>query len=948
MTTPTEPIDYKATLNLPRTSFSMKARLSKREPEILKEWDELRLYHRIREQAKGRKKFILHDGPPYANGNIHLGTALNKILKDIIVKSRFMEGLDSTYVPGWDCHGLPIEHQVDKMLAGRKKEMSLVEVRQACREYATKFIDIQKEQFKRLGVLGDWENPYLTMKNTYVAQIVRELGKMVARGHVYRGRKPIYWCASCKTALAEAEVEYHDHASPSIYVLFPLRSDPPQGLGNLPKEDISVLIWTTTPWTLPANLAIAFHPDFLYSAVKLPDGRVLIMAEDLVPAVMETVGVQGFEKLGSVPGKEWEGLSCSHPFYDRSSACILGEHVTLEQGTGCVHTAPGHGQEDYEAGLKYGLEILAPVDDQGRFTEEAAPFQGRFVFDADPEINALLEQRGNLLQQEILSHSYPHCWRCKQPILFRSTEQWFISLDREGLRRDALKSIRDVQWIPHWGEDRIYSMIENRPDWCISRQRSWGVPIVAFHCNGCGEILLDEKLIRHVADRFEEKGPDCWFSDPVESILPEGSRCPSCSGSDFSRDDNILDVWFDSGVSFASVLEKRDDLEYPADLYLEGSDQHRGWFHSSLLVSVGTREQAPYRSVLTHGYVVDGEGKKMSKSLGNFVDPADVIQKNGAEIVRMWVSAEDYRDDIRISDETLSRLSDSYRKIRNTARFLLGNLFDFDPAGSMVPYSSRTELDRWAMLRLSDLLRKVREAYRRYEFHLVYHRILEFCVVDMSSVYLDVLKDVLYVSAPDAPQRRSAQSTLYEILDTLTRLLAPVLAFTAEDIWKCIPSGDGDREESVHLSAFPEQLPEWEDPELAKRWQQAFLFRQEVLGALEVARKEKKIGHSLDAWVRVEPPAEWLDFLKGFPYPLKNLCIVSELSLESSVPGDDLHESQEIPGLRIQVDKAPGEKCTRCWIRCRTVGSDPDQPEICNRCAGELKQIPAAEEQGTT
>ena len=940
MSTESGPKDYKATLNLPATPFPMKAQLSKREPEILKQWEEIRLYDRIRERARGREKFILHDGPPYANGNIHLGTALNKILKDIIVKSRFMEGLDSTYVPGWDCHGLPIEHQVDKMLGARKKGLSLVEVRQACREYAARYIEVQKAQFKRLGVLGDWEHPYLTMSNEYVAQIVRELGKMASRDNVYRGRKPIYWCADCRTALAEAEVEYHDHTSPSIYVLFPLRSAPPEGLESLPEGNTYVLIWTTTPWTLPANLAIAFHPDFSYAAVRVADGRVLVMAEERIPQVMEAAGIREFEKLGSVPGSRWEGLTCTHPFYDRASRCILGEHVTLDQGTGCVHTAPGHGQEDFEVGLKYGLEVLAPVDDQGRFTEEAAPFQGRFVFDADPEINDLLRQRGRLLAEEALSHSYPHCWRCKRPILFRSTEQWFVSMDRTELRRQALASIREVEWIPRWGEERIYAMIENRPDWCISRQRSWGVPIVAFHCNGCGQALLDEVLIRHVADRFEQEGADCWFSDPPETFLPEGTRCPACGCGELSKDGNILDVWFDSGVSFASVLEKREDLAFPADLYLEGSDQHRGWFHSSLLISVGTRGTPPYRSVLTHGYVVDGDGRKMSKSLGNFVDPEDVIRKHGAEIVRMWTAAEDYRDDIRISGETLSRLSESYRKIRNTARFLLGNLYDFRPADDWVPFAARTELDRWAGHRLGELVRMVRRAYRSYEFHQVHHRILDFCVVDLSSFYLDVLKDVLYVSAPGAPERRSAQSSFYEILDALTRLLAPVLSFTAEDIWACMPSGREKREESVHLCTFPVEPAGREDPDLVARWERVFLFRQEISRALEVARRERKIGHSLDAWVRVVPPQEWMDFLRSFPYPLKTLCIVSDLSLEYTRPGGDAYESREIPGLGILVERARGEKCRRCWNHCETVAGAPGAPDICQRCQEQLKHIP--------
>ncbi len=931
--------DYKATLNLPQTRFPMKAQLSRREPEILSQWDEMDLYDQIRNRAAGRKKFILHDGPPYANGNIHLGTALNKVLKDIIVKSRFMDGLDSTYVPGWDCHGLPIEHQVDKTLGSRKKDMATVEIRQACREYARKFIDIQKEQFKRLGVLGIWEDPYLTMNTTYVAQIVRELGKLAKKGNVYRGSKPIYWCAQCGTALAEAEVEYYDHVSPSIYVLFPLLSDPPASLRHIPKDRISVVIWTTTPWTIPANLAISFHPDFLYTAVKLPDERYLILADERIPTVAQEVGLQGIEKAGSCSGREWEGLECKHPFYDRTSACILGDHVTLEQGTGCVHTAPGHGQEDYVVGQRYKLEVLTPVDDKGRFTSEAAPFEGQFVFKADSKIIDLLDEKGMLLKQEELSHSYPHCWRCKKPVIFRATAQWFISMEANDLRHKALENIRKVKWIPHWGEDRIYSMIENRPDWCISRQRSWGVPIVAFHCTSCDEIVLDGELIEQVANRFEENGPDCWFSEPAESFLPPEYSCPGCGGKSFDKDRNILDVWFDSGVSFASVLEKRGELDFPADLYLEGSDQHRGWFHSSLLASVGTREMAPYRSVLTHGYVVDGAGKKMSKSLGNFTDPKDVISKYGAEIIRMWVSAEDYRDDIRISEETLNRLSDAYRKIRNTARFILGNLFDFDPARDHIPFGERIELDRWAVLRLAGLLEKVRQAYERYEFHLVYHRILEFCVVDMSSFYMDVLKEILYVSAPDSSARRSAQSSLFEILDALTRLLAPILSFTADDIWKWIPAGGASKEESVHLCSFPERKPEWADPELEARWDKALAFRQEVSRALEIARKEKLIGHSLDAWVRVVPPSEWVEFLKGFPYSLRNLCIVSEITIEEDLDQPATFDSQEIPGLKFRVEMARGEKCGRCWVRCDTVGSEPDHPTICRRCRTGLENI---------
>ena len=933
--------DYKATLNLPQTRFPMKANLSQREPQILAKWEAEKLYQKIRERARERDKFILHDGPPYANGNIHLGTALNKILKDFIVKSKFMEGRDSMYVPGWDCHGLPIEHQVDKMLGARKKELSTVAIRQECRAYASRYVEIQKAEFKRLGVLGEWDDPYLTMANAYVAQIVREFGRFVEQGMVYRGRKPIYWCAHCRTALAEAEVEYHDVLSPSIYVGFPLLSDPPSEMKKTPREKTSVLIWTTTPWTIPANLAIAFHPDFLYTVIRLSNGYHLVMADDRIAPVAQELGISGFEKVGSCRGREWEGLSCRHPLYDRPSKCILGDHVTLDQGTGCVHTAPGHGQEDYEVGLRYGLEIYAPVDDGGRFTEEAVPFEGQFVFDADPKVSAALRGQGHLFGERQISHSYPHCWRCKEPVIYRSTEQWFISMEAKGLRRKALENIDRVHWIPGWGRDRLYSMIENRPDWCISRQRAWGVPILAFHCSACGEILLDPSVIRHVADRFEAKGPDCWFADPPEDLLPPGTACAKCGGNDFIKDHNILDVWFDSGVSFASVLEKRRELAFPAHMYLEGSDQHRGWFHSSLLASVGTRGVAPYRSVLTHGFVVDGEGKKMSKSLGNIIAPQTLISQYGAEILRLWVAAEDYRDDIRISPEILSRVSESYRKIRNTARFILGNLSDFDPKSHRVPVRQRSELDRWAMLRLAALIERVRRAYEEYEFHIVYHRILDFCVVELSSFYLDVLKEILYVSHPDSRERRSAQSSLYEILDAVCRLAAPILSFTAEEIWEYVPAME-EREESIHLCLFPVVDPEWVDPELNERWERMFRFRQEVSRALEIARKGKKIGHSLDAWVRVTPPDSWLEFLRTFPFSLRLLCIVSDLTVEGDCAEESTLESTEIPGLKIRVEKALGEKCSRCWVFFPSVGRDPSYPGLCSRCAEELRRIPIA------
>lgn len=930
--------DYKNTLNLPVTSFPMKANLSQREPEILATWEAMGLYRRQRVQAQGREKFILHDGPPYANGNIHLGTALNKILKDIIVKSKFMQGYDSVYVPGWDCHGLPIEHNVDKMLGDRKEGLGIVAVREECRRYAQKYVEVQREEFKRLGVLADWENPYLTMHPGYVAQIVREFGAFVRRGSVYRGKKPIYWCASCRTALAEAEVEYSDHSSPSIYVRFPLVSPVPACLGGVPMGKAAVLIWTTTPWTIPANLAIALHPDSLYTVIQTPQGDYLIVADERLPFLAAELSLGGYKKIADCLGKDLEGLQCRHPLYDRASLLILGTHVTMEQGTGCVHTAPGHGQEDYEVGLRYGLEVFAPVDDEGRFTREAAPFDGMFVFDANEAVNKLLRERGALLKQETITHSYPHCWRCKNPVIFRATEQWFISMEVNDLRSRALSHIEKVEWIPKWGKDRIYNMIKHRPDWCISRQRAWGVPIVAFFCTECGEVLLDTSVIDSIADRFEKEGADVWFSSSPSELLPAGATCARCGGDSFRKDGNILDVWFDSGVSFASVLEKRVDLHFPADLYLEGSDQHRGWFHSSLLAAVATRGVAPYRSVLTHGFVVDGEGRKMSKSLGNITHPMDIIQRYGVEILRMWAASEDYRDDIRISDEILSRLSESYRKIRNTSRFLLGNLFDFDPHSDMVPFPGREEIDRWACLRLEKLVEDVSASYRAYDFHMIYHHLLEFCIVDLSSFYLDVLKEVLYISSPRSLKRRSAQSTLYEIVHTLSRLIAPILSFTAEDIWRHIPGATA-AAESVHLCAFPSLDAARKDRDLEDRWAKILKVRSVVSKALEAARKNKVIGHSLDARVTIEAPGEWYEFLVSFPCELRLVFIVSEavitIARGGNAPGGA--EGKEIPGLRVLVERAQGEKCARCWVYSRSVGENREHPGICARCVSELE-----------
>ncbi|MFC1859767.1 isoleucine--tRNA ligase, partial [Thermodesulfobacteriota bacterium] len=737
-------MDYKKTLNLPQTAFPMKANLAKKEPEQLKWWEEIGLYEKIRENSAGKELFILHDGPPYANGHIHMGTAMNKILKDIIVKSRQMAGFDAVYVPGWDCHGLPIEHNVDKELGPKKLELSQAQVRQECRAYAEKFIDIQREEFKRLGVMGEWDDPYLTMNYKYEAIIAREFGKFALEGSLVRSKKPIYWCSTCKTALAEAEIEYYDESSPSIFVKFPFIDDLSTDFPVLTGKKVFVVIWTTTPWTIPANLAVTLHPEFTYVAVDVGNNEVFILAKELMEFCLQTFGIADYSALVEINAKTLENLRCKHPLYDRDSLIILGTHVTLDAGTGCVHTAPGHGREDYEVGMLYDLEVFSPVDDNGCFTDEIDYFTGEFVFDANKHVNAKLKEEGNLLAEDNIEHSYPHCWRCKKPVMFRATPQWFISMDKTGLRKKTLEEIDHVQWIPHWGRDRIYSMIESRPDWCVSRQRAWGVPIIVFYCQECHTPLITQKTIDHVCDLFEEHGADIWFEKDADDLLPEGTECGACGKNAFTKESDILDVWFDSGVSHAAVLEQRSYLRWPADLYLEGSDQHRGWFHSAILTAVGTRNKAPYKAVLTHGYVVDADGKKMSKSLGNIVAPIEVIDKYGAEILRLWVSASDYRDDIRISEKFLKQLSDAYRRIRNTCRFLLGNLSDFDPAKDAVSYASMLEIDKFALHKLQKIIEKTRKAYDAYEFHTIYHSLYNYCTLDLSAFYLDVLKDRLY------------------------------------------------------------------------------------------------------------------------------------------------------------------------------------------------------------
>ncbi|MBI5590967.1 MAG: isoleucine--tRNA ligase [Deltaproteobacteria bacterium] len=928
-------MDYKKTLNLPATDFPMKASLAQREPAQIKQWDETRLYDAIRKASKGREQFILHDGPPYANGHIHIGTALNKILKDIVVRSRQMAGFDAPYVPGWDCHGLPIEHNVDKELGDKKKDMSQADIRRQCRVYAEKFIDIQREEFKRLGVMGEWDDPYLTMNYTYEAIIATECLKFAQTNNLFRSKKPIHWCCQCQTALAEAEIEYHDESSPSVFVKFQLQADLGLEVPGLSGETVYIVIWTTTPWTLPANLAIALHPDFVYAAVKVSDKEVFILAREMVESCMKTFGISDYTILAEIPSRKLENLKCRHPFYERDSLVILGNHVTLEAGTGCVHTAPGHGREDYEVGMQYGLETYSPVDDHGCFTPDVAYFSGQFVFKANAPIIEKLRETGSLVEQETLQHSYPHCWRCKKPVIFRATPQWFISMDKTGLRKQALEEIERVKWIPSWGRDRIHGMIENRPDWCVSRQRAWGVPIAVFCCESCDQILISPEIMDHIFELFKTYGADVWFEKTVEELLPKGSVCKACGNATFTKETDILDVWFDSGVSHAAVLEHRPYLRWPADLYLEGSDQHRGWFHSALLTAVGTRGRAPYQAVLTHGFVVDASGKKMSKSVGNVIAPKKVVDKYGAEILRLWVSASDYRDDIRISDNILNQLSDAYRRIRNTCRFMLGNLHDFDPESDAMPFDVMTRMDRYILHRLQKLADKTQKAYATYDFHIVHHALYNFCTVDLSAFYLDVLKDRLYTSPAKSQERRCAQTVMYAVLDALVRLMAPILPFTAEEIWRFMPTVH-EKEASIHLAIYPAIKPQWVDAALAEEWQTLLAIRSEVTRALEEARVQKQIGHPLDARILISAGDALYRLLLSYQEDLRPLFIVSQVVLLESQPLSPAYVSQEIAGLSIQVSPAEGAKCERCWVYDPGVGSNSEHATLCPRCLAAI------------
>jgi isoleucyl-tRNA synthetase len=929
-----QPIDLKQTVNLPKTGFSMKANLAQTEPKMLARWEKEDLYGQIRAARAGRPTFILHDGPPYANGRIHLGTAFNKILKDFIVKSKTMAGYDSPYVPGWDCHGLPIEIKVDSDLGAKKAHMSAVEIRRACRQYAEKFVGLQRADFKRLGVLGRWDDPYLTMSASYQAVIAQAFVEFLDRGYVYKGLKPVHWCMKDRTALAEAEVEYENHSSPSIWVRFPLVSDAARLDPALAGRAVYGLIWTTTPWTIPANMGIAYNPKFEYAAVDV-GGAVYIVAAELLAVTAEKCGWSGYSRLASFPGARLDRAVFRHPFLERDSLGLLADHVTLEQGTGAVHTAPGHGQEDYVSGRQYGIETYCPVDAAGRFyhAEGAAgrlpeAIVGKTVWEANPIVVEILKEHGALLAMEKLDHSYPHCWRCHKPTIFRATEQWFIGMDRNGFRGQALEAIHKVRWLPSWGEERISNMVATRPDWCISRQRAWGVPIVVFYCEQCREPLTDREILDGIVELFRQHSADIWYERTAAELLPAGTTCAKCGGAEFGKEKDILDVWFDSGSSHLAVLNERFGLTWPADLYLEGGDQYRGWFHSSLLVGTALQGGAPYRACALNGWVLDGEGKAMHKSLGNSIEPEEVIKHHGAEILRLWSASVDFHEDVRISETIVTRLVDAYRKLRNTFRYLLGNLSDFAHERDAVPGAELSEIDQWVLLRAGDLVARSRTWFDEFQFHKVYHSLYAFATVDLSAVYFDVLKDRLYTSARKSSLRRAAQTALYRLLDALVRLAAPIMSFTAEEVW-----GHMGHSGSVHTALFPEpeELTAGIGDGMRQRmadWDRLMEVRASVLKSLEAARNDKLIGAPLEARVRLRAAGDVYALLKQYEGELPALFIVSQVELESGEAA-----------LDIAVERAAGQKCERCWKYSTDIGADARYPTICWPCAGAIGEM---------
>ncbi|MFB0566560.1 MAG: isoleucine--tRNA ligase [Candidatus Aminicenantaceae bacterium] len=921
-----ENLEIKDTLNLPQTPFSMKAKLPQKEPEILKKWSQIGLYQKILEKRKDGPVFILHDGPPYANGRIHLGTALNKILKDFVVKSKTMQGYKSPYLPGWDCHGLPIEIRVDQLLGEKKKKMSIIDFREECKNYALKYIDIQRKDFIRLGVFGQWEKPYLTMNSEYEAEVIRHLASFFATGNVYKGKKPVHWCPHCRTALAEAEIEYKDRKSPSIYVKFPMISDLSRKFPELKGKEVSVLIWTTTPWTLPANLAIAFHPEYEYAAFETR-GVVFIAARRLIPVLAEVLNLPEPKVLVTLSGKDIEGLKAQHPFINRESIFVLADYVTLDQGTGCVHTAPGHGHDDYLTGMAYDLEIYTPVDNEGAFVSHVEKYGRMNVFDANQVIIEDMKKDGSLLKDEEITHSYPHCWRCKNPVIFRATAQWFISMDKEDLRKKALSEIGNVEWIPSWGEERISRMVEARPDWCISRQRSWGVPIPAFYCHECDHILAGEEIALRVADVFAKEGSNSWYLKEAKELLPSETKCPQCNSKKFNKEYNILDVWFESGASH-NVLGRREELQWPADMYLEGHDQYRGWFNSSLFVGVASKKASPYKTVIIHGFVLDEEGRGMSKSLGNYIEPEEIINENGAEVLRLWVAMHNYKEDARFGKETLQRIVEAYRKIRNTWRFMIGNIHDFSPDEDEVKLDDLFLFDRWILDKSRQVGQKVLKSYEYYEFHVVFHTIYNFFTVELSSFYLDVIKDRLYCSAKNSRLRKSAQTALFYILKNTLLLMAPLLPFTTEEAWEIFPSFSG-KEESIHLEKFPEFKEKWLEGELLQEWEGLILIREKVLKQLEQARENKLIGNSLEAQVVLKAPSSEMNLLKKYKKELAPLFIVSSVTLEA----------QNIGELKIEILKASGEKCQRCWNFSTYVGESKEFLYLCKRCEQVVKEL---------
>ncbi len=949
-------MDYSKTLHLPQTEFPMRGNLPAKEPEFVALWQTHDLYHkRLEKRVKeGAKSFVLHDGPPYANGKIHIGHAMNKTLKDIIVRYKHMAGYKANYIPGWDTHGLPIEYAVLKDSGEDRANMTPLELRRKCLAYAKKWIEIQKTDFIRMGVIGDFTNAYLTFDPHLEARQIEVFGAMADKGYIYKGKKAVYWCPHDETALAEAEIEYKDRKSPSIYVKFPAldtKGLEPEGVDT---SKLFAVIWTTTPWTIPANMYISVNPKFTYVWVhNLDADEYYLMSKELAPAAMADCGIENYEFAGrEMIGSEWDMATFKHPwaFYDRTVYVLEGNHVTLDAGTGCVHTAPGHGVDDFEVYKKYEnegklkQEVICPVDSKGRMTKEAGEFlEGKTIWEAEGPAIAEIAKAGMLLGKKTIHHQYAHCWRCKNPIIYRATDQWFASIN--DFREKALEAVDHTRFIPSWGHDRLYNMIRDRQDWCISRQRSWGVPIPAFYCDDCEKYVITKETIAKVKEVVEKEGTDAWWERSAEELLPENFKCPHCGGTHFHKETDIMDVWFDSGSTWNGVLKdpyenwKNDGAVYPCDLYLEGSDQHRGWFHSSLLTSVAVNGYAPYKAVLTHGFTMDGEGRKMSKSVGNVVAPQDIIDKYGADVMRLWISSVDYQGDVRLSDKIVKSMSDVYRKIRNTFRYLLGNLYDFDPQKDSVPYENMEELDKWALLRMEQVKRTVLKAYDDYEFHVMYHAVHNFCTVDLSSIYLDILKDRLYTEKDDSRLRRSAQTAMYEILTTLVRLVAPVICFTAEEVWQNLPNKE-EREWSVHMTDMPEENDRYLDKELEDKWKKRLVLRGAVTKALEESRRSKAIGHPLDAEVTVYADGENLQVLKDMETELADFCLVSQAKIEEGAENAPENAfSTEDGTVKVSISVCTLEKCERCWKRTPDVNSDPKHEHVCARCARVLTEM---------